>query len=70
MLRLRRFLNLKLYKLNIRLTVAGFYAAYTLLKYNEPFYGSEDFIIPTSKELLEAKQIIFDVIKKYEEKRH
>lgn len=31
--------------------------------------GSEDFIIPTTKELLEAKQIIFNTIKKYEEKR-
>lgn len=31
--------------------------------------GSEDFIIPTAKELMQAKQIIFDVIKKYEEKR-
>jgi len=30
--------------------------------------GSEDFIIPTQLELLEAKQIIFDVIKKYAEK--
>ena len=30
--------------------------------------GSEDFIIPTALELMEAKQIIFDVIKKYEEK--
>lgn len=28
--------------------------------------GSEDFIIPTLIELSEAKQIIFDVIKKYE----
>ncbi len=31
--------------------------------------GSEDFIIPTPKELLDAKQIIFDVIKEYEQKR-
>jgi hypothetical protein len=31
--------------------------------------GSEDFIIPTARELLEAKQYIFDVIKKYEEGR-
>jgi hypothetical protein len=31
--------------------------------------GSEDFIIPSARELMEAKQIIFDVIKKYEEKR-
>ena len=30
--------------------------------------GSEDFIIPTLKELTQAKQIIFDVIKKYEER--
>ena len=30
--------------------------------------GSEDFIIPTSKELLDAKQTIFDIIRKYEEK--
>jgi hypothetical protein len=28
--------------------------------------GSEDFIIPTAKDLLDAKQIIFDTIKKYE----
>jgi hypothetical protein len=31
--------------------------------------GSEDFIIPTARELLEAKQHIMDVIKKYEEAR-
>ena len=31
--------------------------------------GSEDFIIPTAKELLEAKQIIFQVIQTHEEKR-
>lgn len=31
--------------------------------------GSEDFIIPTLHELLEAKQTIFDVIQKYESKR-
>jgi hypothetical protein len=31
--------------------------------------GSEDFIIPTGVELLEAKQIIFNIIKKYEENR-
>jgi hypothetical protein len=28
--------------------------------------GSEDFIIPTARELMEAKQYIFDIIKKYE----
>jgi hypothetical protein len=39
------------------------------LKWDPGPDGSEDFIIPTSKELMEAKQIIFDVIKKYEEKR-
>ena len=39
------------------------------LKWDPGPDGSEDFIIPTSKELLEAKQIIFNVIKKYEEKR-
>jgi hypothetical protein len=27
---------------------------------------SEDFIIPTTRELMEAKQYIFDIIKKYE----
>jgi hypothetical protein len=31
--------------------------------------GSEDFIIPTSAELLEAKQTIFRVIQEYEQKR-
>jgi hypothetical protein len=31
--------------------------------------GSEDFIIPTAQELLQAKHIIFDIIKKYEERR-
>lgn len=36
------------------------------LKWDPGPDGSEDFIIPTSKELIEAKQIIFDVIKKYE----
>jgi hypothetical protein len=36
------------------------------LKWDPGPDGSEDFIIPTSKELMEAKQIIFDVIKKYE----
>jgi hypothetical protein len=30
--------------------------------------GSEDFIIPTSPELLEAKRIIFDVIQRHEAK--
>ncbi len=39
------------------------------LKWDPGPDGSEDFIIPTSKELLEAKQIIFNVIKKYEENR-
>jgi hypothetical protein len=38
------------------------------LKWDPGPDGSEDFIIPTSKELMEAKQIIFNVIKKYEEK--
>jgi hypothetical protein len=32
--------------------------------------GSEDFIIPTATELLEAKQIIFDIIQKYEKMHH
>ena len=32
--------------------------------------GSEDFIIPTAAELLEAKQIIFDIIQKYEKIHH
>jgi hypothetical protein len=31
--------------------------------------GSEDFIIPTLKELMDAKQIIYDIIKEYEQKR-
>ena len=31
--------------------------------------GSEDFIIPTAQELLEAKQTIFEIIQKYESKR-
>lgn len=31
--------------------------------------GSEDFIIPTLKELLEAKRIIIEVIQRYEENR-
>ena len=39
------------------------------LKWDPGPDGSEDFIIPTAKELMEAKQIIFDVIKKYENKR-
>ena len=39
------------------------------LKWDPGPDGSEDFIIPTPKELMTAKQIIFDVIKKYEEKR-
>jgi hypothetical protein len=39
------------------------------LKWDPGPDGSEDFIIPTSQELLEAKQIIFDIIRKYEEKR-
>lgn len=29
----------------LRFTVYGFYAAYTLLKYNDPLYDSCDFII-------------------------
>ena len=39
------------------------------LKWDPGPDGSEDFIIPTAKELMAAKQIIFDVIKKYEDKR-
>ena len=39
------------------------------LKWNPGPDGSEDFIIPTNAEVMEAKQIIFDVICKYEEKR-
>jgi hypothetical protein len=39
------------------------------LKWNPGPDGSEDFIIPTSKELMEAKKIIFDVIRVYEEKK-
>jgi hypothetical protein len=39
------------------------------LKWNPGPDGSEDFIIPTFRELMEAKQIIFDIIKVYEEKR-
>ncbi len=31
--------------------------------------GSEDFIIPTPKELMDAKEIIFKVIQEYEQKR-
>jgi hypothetical protein len=31
--------------------------------------GSEDFIIPTRTELMEAKRIIIDVIQTYEQKR-
>ncbi len=31
--------------------------------------GSEDFIIPTARELMEAKQVIFEVIQKYERMR-
>ena len=32
--------------------------------------GSEDFIIPTGMELMEAKQIIFEVIREFEGKRN
>ena len=39
------------------------------LKWNPGPDGSEDFIIPTSQELMEAKKIIFDTIRVYEEKR-
>lgn len=39
------------------------------LKWDPGPDGSEDFIIPTAKELMEAKQIIFDVISEYEQKR-
>jgi hypothetical protein len=39
------------------------------LKWDPGPDGSEDFIIPTAKELMTAKQIIFDVIKKYELQR-
>lgn len=38
-------------------------------KWNPGPDGSEDFIIPSLDELLEAKQIIFDVIRTFEEKR-
>jgi hypothetical protein len=39
------------------------------LKWNPGPDGSEDFIIPTFKELMESKKIIFDIIRIYEEKR-
>ena len=39
------------------------------LKWNPGPDGSEDFIIPTLLEVMEAKQIIFNVIHRYEEKR-
>ena len=39
------------------------------LRYDPGPDGSEDFIIPTARELLEAKQYISDVIRRYEEKR-
>jgi hypothetical protein len=39
------------------------------LKWNPGPDGSEDFIIPTSRELMEAKRIIFDIIRVYEEKK-
>jgi hypothetical protein len=39
------------------------------LKWDPGPDGSEDFIIPTATELLEAKSIIFDIIRKYEQKR-
>lgn len=39
------------------------------LRYDPGPDGSEDFIIPTARELLEAKQYITDVIRRYEEKR-
>lgn len=39
------------------------------LKWDPGPDGSEDFIIPSARELLEAKQIIIDVIMKYENKR-
>jgi hypothetical protein len=38
------------------------------LKWDPGPDGSEDFIIPSSQELLDAKEIIFNIIKKYEEK--
>ena len=31
--------------------------------------GSEDFIIPTARELMEAKHIIMEVVRRYEERR-
>ena len=36
------------------------------LKWDPGPDGSEDFIIPTNNELIEAKEIIFNVVKKYE----
>ena len=39
------------------------------LKWNPGPDGSEDFIIPTFRELMDAKHIIFSVIRSYEEKR-
>jgi len=38
------------------------------LKWDPGPDGSEDFIIPTAKELVEAKQIIFQIIQKHAEK--
>ena len=39
------------------------------LRYDPGPDGSEDFIIPTARDLIEAKQCITDVIRRYEEKR-
>ena len=39
------------------------------LKWDPGPDGSEDFIIPTLRELMEAKHIIFDTVKKYEDRR-
>ena len=39
------------------------------LKWNPGPDGSEDFVIPTMAEVMEAKQIIFEVIRRYEQKR-
>ena len=39
------------------------------LKWNPGPDGSEDFVIPTLMEVREAKQIIFEVIQRYEAKR-
>lgn len=62
------YLVLQCHVLDVKLIEKEILAEFCL-RYDPGPDGSEDFIIPTARELLDAKQYIMDIIKKYEEGR-